>query len=82
VREGKLTKEQLHPVIGISLFGNALEFGLRMAPINAEIDKVDTGLGSLRAEMNERFNGVNDRFASINQRFDDMRDLWRPSCAA
>jgi hypothetical protein len=65
-----MTNQQLYLLIAVPLLGNAVFFGLLMAYVNAKFE-------GLRAEMNERFNGVNDRFNTVNQRFDDMRDLWR-----
>lgn len=58
-----MTNTQLYLAIGVPILVNTVLFALLLAYMN-------TSLGGLRAEMNERFNGV-------NQRFDDMRDLWR-----
>lgn len=65
-----MTNEQFYLAIGVPAAINAVLLALLMAYISSKIE-------ALRADMNQRFEGVNQRFEAVNQRFDDMRDLWR-----
>ena len=65
-----MTNTQLYLAIGVPVLVNTVLFALFLGYMNSS-------LGGLRAEMNERFKSIDQRFDAINQRFDDVRDLWR-----